>query len=463
MRKGFGGHDLSNPINRLLGKIALAVNVRAYVSGSITLRTALTNAIVTVSAGIQTVARLNDSTPAGPAQGYSYIIAGGTILHCVTVPAPPDPIATGMSGNPLSMVPFRPNASVQPWMYIGDGAPTPTGPLNFVTIDTEYALNNTPTTFQCAGMLKVRSDGLIYKMGIREPQRAPVVSTMGTTTTGTATLAATAVPWNNVGGVNSSYNYGQTNAADGTPPVIILTPTGSQTLQLTITGSATVNGSVQAPSAPGPQTSAYPGHFVTGACAIIVAAFTDGSGNVLTGSSPPIPFVASVGALVTLSIPVGAVQCQIGIDSSANTFSSNSGSFSLAWILTQSAIATAPSTIGLVTAYSWGDSPHSGPVATYLWKAPSDVGSGIPRTASTAPSITTNNSWQVDTTPAVVNSGVLPQWDTLLPNGTVSGDIPLFPAPFPQSAPLTNNFNTCMTGSIFFPSGGVYTLTLVYK
>src|SRR5215469_17010542 len=402
MRKGFGGHDLSNPINRLLGKIALAVNVRAYVSGSITLRTALTNAIVTVSAGIQTVARLNDSTPAGPAQGYSYIIAGGTILHCVTVPSPPDPIATGMSGNPVSTVPFRPNASVQPWLYIGDGAPTPTGPLNFVTIDTEYARNGTPTTFACSGMVKVRSDGLIYKMGIREPQWAPVVSTMGTTTTGTATLAATAVPWNNVGGVNSSYNYGQTNAADGTPPVIILTPTGSQTLQLTVTGTATVNGAVHAPGDVAPSTSTYPAysgftnHVATPV--IVIAAFTDGSGNVLTGSSP-IPILVGVGAGATLSIPVGAVQCQIGIDSSANTFSSNSGSFGLSWVLTQSAISTTPSTIGNVTAITDGDSPHSGPVATYIWKNANDIGSGIPRTPTTSRATTTNNSWQIDTTP----------------------------------------------------------------
>jgi len=53
-----------------------------------------------------------------------------------------------LSGNPLSLLPFRPNASVQPWMYVGDSLK----------------------------MDKVRSDGLRYKMGIAEPQGAPVVN-----------------------------------------------------------------------------------------------------------------------------------------------------------------------------------------------------------------------------------------------------------------------------------------------
>ena len=45
---------------------AVAVNVRAYLRGSYLARTLLTDAILTVSAAIQTIHRLNDSTPAGP-------------------------------------------------------------------------------------------------------------------------------------------------------------------------------------------------------------------------------------------------------------------------------------------------------------------------------------------------------------------------------------------------------------
>jgi len=56
-------------------------------------------------------------------------------------------VDTGYSGNPLSLVPFRPNQSVQPWMYVGDSLK----------------------------MSKVRSDGLTYKMGIKEPQATPVI------------------------------------------------------------------------------------------------------------------------------------------------------------------------------------------------------------------------------------------------------------------------------------------------
>ena len=63
----FRGLDLSSPVNRLkAGFAALAVNVRAYALGSFMLRNLLTNAVVTVSGAITTLARLNDSTPAGP-------------------------------------------------------------------------------------------------------------------------------------------------------------------------------------------------------------------------------------------------------------------------------------------------------------------------------------------------------------------------------------------------------------
>ncbi len=165
-RNGFGGFGLVQPINRLVGKVALAINVRGYWDAAITLRALLTDAILTVSGAIQTVARLNDSTPAGPVGGFTYIVKDilGNLYAGIsgTLTAK----ATGLSGNPISIVTFRPNTSVQPWAYIADSAPSPN-------------VNIVADSFACAGMLKVRSDGKTRKMGIKEPQSAPTVTFPG--------------------------------------------------------------------------------------------------------------------------------------------------------------------------------------------------------------------------------------------------------------------------------------------
>lgn len=163
----FRGVDLTRPLNRLkAGFSALAVNVRGYLREGFAMRTKLTTPILTLSDGMQTVVRLNDSTPAGPISGFTYILTdisgnlyGGTTGSLT-------PIATGLTGNPVSIVPFRPNTSVQPWAYLGDSAPYP----NVVI---------TADSFSTAGMLKVRSDNLVRKMGIKEPQSAPGVSFPG--------------------------------------------------------------------------------------------------------------------------------------------------------------------------------------------------------------------------------------------------------------------------------------------
>src|SRR4029077_16942833 len=111
--------------------------------GAFGLRAPLSDAIFTLSAAVRSIERLNDTTPAGPVSGYA-IISGDADgnLYCDGTQ-----IAVGLSGNPVSMIPFRPNASVQPWMYIGDSLK----------------------------MDKVRSDGTCYLMGIEAPQTAPVV------------------------------------------------------------------------------------------------------------------------------------------------------------------------------------------------------------------------------------------------------------------------------------------------
>ncbi len=161
----FGGMSIADPPNRIApGHVALAVNVRSYGSGQFNLRNSLTDPILTLDAPVQSIARLNDTTPAGLVVSPSgFILLGATTSGNISANAVS--VSSGHTGNPVSMVPFRPNTSVQPWMYIGDDAPYPN-----VIVDGG---------FNCAGMIKVRSDGLSRKVGIAEPQIAPTVSFPG--------------------------------------------------------------------------------------------------------------------------------------------------------------------------------------------------------------------------------------------------------------------------------------------
>src|SRR5215469_9444844 len=104
MRKGFGGFDVVNPVNRIQGKVALALNVRAYLSAGFTLRSLLTSAVLTVSNAIQTITRLNDSTPAGPVGGFTYIVKDilGNLYAGITGTLTAK--VTGLSTNPVSSV-----------------------------------------------------------------------------------------------------------------------------------------------------------------------------------------------------------------------------------------------------------------------------------------------------------------------------------------------------------------------
>jgi hypothetical protein len=135
-----------------------AQNIRRRADRAVTSRPVEDDPVVTLPSSVNSLRRLNDSTPAGPASGFAIIEGAGGALFCNATQ-----VNNGLSNNPLSLVPFRPNQSVQPWMYVADANK----------------------------MLKVRSDGLCYKMGIAEPQTAPnvqsnvaatVISTIGDVT-----------------------------------------------------------------------------------------------------------------------------------------------------------------------------------------------------------------------------------------------------------------------------------------
>ena len=175
------------------GKFPYAQNVRAYLGDRTAARASQDSSVMTLGASVHSLRRLNDLTPAGPPLGYVLIAGAAGILYANGIQ-----VATGLSGNPLSLIPFRPAASVQPWMYVGDSE------TSGVYIDS-----STGSTLVPNGMLKVRSDGLCYSMGIAEPQAAPTI---------TATPVSPLVSL--LGPVNVSiFNFanGDSSGANGTP------------------------------------------------------------------------------------------------------------------------------------------------------------------------------------------------------------------------------------------------------
>ena len=173
----FHGMNTVSPPDRLpAGKFVYAQNVRRYLHDAIAPRAMQDNAVETLPFAVHTLRRLNDSTPAGPPAGF--ILVGGALTNLY---AGTTPVGSGLSGNPLALVPFRPDASVQPWMYVGDSAQ----------------------------MLKVRSDGLTYKMGVAEPQVAPTVNATPVSNVLSLIGPVTVYVWNMANGDSSS--------TDGTP------------------------------------------------------------------------------------------------------------------------------------------------------------------------------------------------------------------------------------------------------
>lgn len=128
-----------------------SMTVARYPLGSNLLTSALAN-------GITSISRLNDPYKATPS--YAYLSGSNGSLYVGNTQ-----VASGLSTLPLSFLPYRPPDSPQPWDYIAD-------PSLAVTIPSYVASGYGPV----CGMLKVRSDGTCYKVGIKEPQNAPIVN-----------------------------------------------------------------------------------------------------------------------------------------------------------------------------------------------------------------------------------------------------------------------------------------------
>lgn len=128
-----------------------SMTVARYPLGSNLLTSALAH-------GITSVSRLND--PYNLSAGYAYISGSNGSLYVGDTQ-----VASGLSTNPLSFLPYRPPDSPQPWDYIADPS------LAVSILNPSYAAYG-----PVCGMLKVRSDGTTYKVGIKEPQSAPIIA-----------------------------------------------------------------------------------------------------------------------------------------------------------------------------------------------------------------------------------------------------------------------------------------------
>lgn len=96
-------------------------NVRAYEDRQIGPRPQLSEEIFTVGATkVNSLARMQDNTPAGPSSGFALIVGMINGNLGVFHDAGFHTVQTGFSGNRLAFASYRPNQSVQPWMYIGD-------------------------------------------------------------------------------------------------------------------------------------------------------------------------------------------------------------------------------------------------------------------------------------------------------------------------------------------------------
>jgi len=157
-------------------------NVRRNLFGRAISRPAMGGDVLSASVSPdqpRSLIRMNDATPLGPASGYVLIIGGAAGKMYVDSGTAQTLVAQGASGDPLSFVTFRPNASPQPWCYIADGLPVSGGvritdpyePPNIDILNPSYSGYG-----DVYGMVKVRSDGTCYKTGIREPQVPPTVN-----------------------------------------------------------------------------------------------------------------------------------------------------------------------------------------------------------------------------------------------------------------------------------------------
>jgi hypothetical protein len=146
----FRGIHLNSPVDSLPpGKVPFAMNIRSRVDGRIEARSGLVPTSSPMSAGPHSIRRLNNYLPGTP--GSIHVIGAGTELFYATLPGSATSADVGYSGNPLSLIPFRPEESSESWMYV----------------------------FDSLRMRKINVGALNYRIGIFPSNQRPVVAVDG--------------------------------------------------------------------------------------------------------------------------------------------------------------------------------------------------------------------------------------------------------------------------------------------
>jgi len=146
LRMNCTGIDLVHPIDRMPeGSFAYLFNARILEEGRIDGRPGYTQ-LMALSDPPNSVRRLNDPSQSFAPTGYIYVGGGGPNLYA----GPSTSYAKvdiGYSGDPLSLIPFRPEQSPESWMYVYDRLK----------------------------MSKVRPDGVVRAIGVAPPNTAPTI------------------------------------------------------------------------------------------------------------------------------------------------------------------------------------------------------------------------------------------------------------------------------------------------
>ena len=135
--------NLVKPIDRMSpGDFPYLMNVRVLKEGTLESRPGYVDYITTPSPN--SIRRLNDPSQLYAPTGFIYVGGGASTLYAGPALSY-NAVDTGYSGNPLSLIPFRPEQSPESWMYV-------------------YDANK---------QSKVRPDGAVRQIGVIPPSTAP--------------------------------------------------------------------------------------------------------------------------------------------------------------------------------------------------------------------------------------------------------------------------------------------------
>lgn len=140
------GLDLNRPVDSIKpGKIPYGKNIRSYQAGRVEPREGLTNiALVVVGqTNVHSCRRLNTGLGA---TDYTRVL--GVADHLAYGKTSFTDLGSGYSGNPLALVPWKPEASPTPFMYVGDSSQ----------------------------MRKVNASGALHTVGFAAPAAPPTVA-----------------------------------------------------------------------------------------------------------------------------------------------------------------------------------------------------------------------------------------------------------------------------------------------